>query len=190
MLILLAILLIVLAAPAMANPACAVCTVAVGASLEIARSYGVDDAIVGVWAGAMLVILGYWMLSWMDKKGWRFSGRDFIVIVSSVAMIGFMYVKELIYTPQIIGIFYMDGFLFSVLVGAAVMHYSSEFYQWMKAHNGGHAHFPFEKVAVPVLALCLASAYFYYFPLDNLAADQSESLYDFHTDTPAGESAE
>ena len=178
------VLMMLLAVPAWANPACAVCTVAVGASLEIARSYGVDDAIVGVWAGAMLVIFGYWMLSWMDKKGWRFAGRDFIVIVSSVAMIGFMYVSELVYTPQIIGIFYLDGFLFSVLVGALVMHYSSEFYQWMKAHNGGHAHFPFEKVVVPVLALCLASAYFYYFPLNNVATEQSaESLYDFHTDT-------
>ena len=98
-------------------------------------------------------------------------------------MIGFMYVSELVYTPQIIGSFYMDGFLFSVLVGALVMHYSSEFYQWMKAHNGGHAHFPFEKVVVPVLALCLASAYFYYFPLSNENMEtSSESLYDFHTE--------
>lgn len=181
MLILLALILIAFSAPAWANPACAVCTVAVGASLEIARSYGVDDAIVGVWAGAMLVILGYWMLKWMDKKGWFFKGRDFIVLVSSVAMIGFMYIKELVYTPQIIGIFYLDGFLFSVLVGALIMHYSSEFYQWMKAKNGGHAHFPFEKVVVPLVALGLASAYFNYFPLNNVAAEQSaESLYDFH----------
>ena len=131
------------------------------------------------------------MLSWMDKKKCFFSGRDFIIIVSSVAMIGFMYIKELVYTPQIIGIFYLDGFLFSVLVGAFVMHYSSEFYQWMKAHNGGHAHFPFEKVVVPVVALCLASAYFYYFPLENVASEQSaESLYDFHTDTDSGDGAE
>lgn len=35
----------------------------------------------------------------------------------------------------------------------------------MKARNGGHAHFPFEKVLVPVVALLLASAYFYYYPL-------------------------
>ena len=179
MAVFLVLLLVMAAAPALANPACAVCTVAVGASLEIARSYGVDDAIVGVWAGAMLVILGYWMLSWMDKKGWRFAGRDFIVLVSSVAMIGFMYVHELVYTPQIIGIFYMDGFLFSVLVGALVMHYSSEFYQWMKARNGGHAHFPFEKVVVPLVALCLASLYFNYFPLGDMPAEP-ESLYDFH----------
>ena len=45
-------LCILFAAPALANPACAVCTVAVGASLEIARYYGVADAVVGVWAGA------------------------------------------------------------------------------------------------------------------------------------------
>ena len=107
MLILVVLMLLVLSTPSFANPACAVCTVAVGASLEIARSYGVDDTIVGVWAGAMLVILGYWALKWFDKKGWFFKGRDFIVLSSSVAMIGFMYISELVYTPQIIGIFYI-----------------------------------------------------------------------------------
>jgi hypothetical protein len=45
------------------------------------------------------------------------------------------------------------------------MHYSSEFYQWMKRHNGGHAHFPFEKVVVPVVALCLTAKYFSYLQL-------------------------
>lgn len=180
MLIFLILMMVVLTAPAYANPACAVCTVAVGASLEIARSYGVDDAVVGVWSGAMLVILGYWALKWFDKKGWNFKGRDFVVLAVSVSMIGFMYVSELVYTPQIIGIFYLDGFLFSTLIGALVMVYSSEFYQWMKKRNGGHAHFPFEKVVVPVIALCLASAWFYYFPLDGSMPNEPESLYDFH----------
>ncbi len=45
----------------------------------------------------------------------------------------------------------------------------------MKAKNGGHAHFPFEKVAVPVLALALLSVYFYYYPLCGKAAE----LYEF-----------
>ena len=55
-LVLLAVL--ISAKSALANPACAVCTVAIGASLEIARSLGVDDSVVGVWAGAFLVLLG------------------------------------------------------------------------------------------------------------------------------------
>ena len=57
---------------ALANPACAVCTVAVGASLEVARRYGFDDAVVGVWAGAFLALLGYWFILWFDNKGWNF----------------------------------------------------------------------------------------------------------------------
>ncbi len=51
-----------------ANPACAVCTLAVGASLELSRRLGVDDSVVGVWAGSFLVLLGFWTISWFDKK--------------------------------------------------------------------------------------------------------------------------
>jgi len=97
-----------------ANPACAVCTVAVGASLEVARRYGVDDAVVGVWAGAMLALLGYWLILWFEKKEWNFAGRDLVLMVVSVGSIGFMY-GTMPYSPQIIGIFYIDGFLFSTI---------------------------------------------------------------------------
>ena len=38
------ILSLIFVKSAMANPACAVCTIAVGASLEIARKLGVDDS--------------------------------------------------------------------------------------------------------------------------------------------------
>lgn len=150
---------------AMANPACAVCTIAVGASLEIARKLGVDDSVVGVWAGAFLVLLGYWTIKWFDKKNWHFKGRDLIILVVSVAMIGFMYLSKLTYHAEVIGIFYLDPFLFSTISGAITLVLSSDFYQWMKRKNGGHAHFPFEKVFVPVAALFLLSAYFYYFPI-------------------------
>lgn len=53
---------------ALANPACMVCTVAIGASLEIARALGISDEIVGLWAGAMFALLGYWLILWFDKK--------------------------------------------------------------------------------------------------------------------------
>lgn len=169
-------LTVMFAKSSLANPACAVCTIAVGASLEIARSLGVDDSVVGVWAGAFLVLLGYWTIKWFDKKQWNFRGRDALLIAISVAMIGFMYVSKMKYHAEVIGIFYLDPFLFSVLVGAVVLILSSEFYQWMKKRNGGHAHFPFEKVAVPVLSLLIVSAYFNYFPICQHAG---EGLYNF-----------
>ncbi len=170
------LLTVVWTLPAFANPACAVCTVAVAASLEVARYFGVDDSVVGVWAGALLALLGYWMIVWFDKKNWHFAGRDFWLIVLSVAMIGFMYVSQMEYRPEpLLGFLYLDPFLFSVIAGAVVLILSNHFYQWMKAKNGGHAHFPFEKVVVPVLALAALSVYFYYNPLCNKAGE----LYSF-----------
>lgn len=167
---------LLIAKPVLANPACAVCTLAVGASLEIARSLGVDDSVVGVWAGAFLVLLGYWTIKWFDHKNWHFPGRDPLILILSVAMIGFMYISKMAYHSEVIGIFYLDPFLFSVILGAVILVASSAFYQWMKAKNGGHAHFPFEKVAVPVVALALASLYFYYYPL---CQHVGEDLYGF-----------
>lgn len=172
------VLLFVLAVslPAYANPACAVCTVAVAASLEIARYFGVDDSVVGVWAGALLALLGYWLIVWFDKKNWHFPGRDFWLIALSVAMIGFMYVGEMSYQPEPLLFFlYLDPFLFSVIAGAVLLILANRFYQWMKKRNGGHAHFPFEKVAVPVVALALLSIYFYYYPL----CSKVGALYEF-----------
>ncbi len=158
-----------------ANPACAVCTVAVAASLELARYFGVDDSVVGVWSGAFLALMGYWLILWFEKKGWRFWLRDYVLMFVSLSMIGFVYYKELVYSPEPILIFYLDPFLFSVLLGALALVLSNRFYQWMKVKNGGHAHFPFEKVFVPVASLMLLSIYFYNNPLCNKAAE----LYEF-----------
>lgn len=151
---------------AFANPACAVCTVAIGASLGIARKLGVEDSIVGLWAGALLTLLGYWTITWFDKKNWYFKGRNFWLITISVAMIGFIYVSEVEYEPCVIwNIFYMDPILFSALLGMLIYIYSQKFYHWMKARNNNRAHFPFEKVILPLGLLILASFYLTYFPI-------------------------
>lgn len=143
--------------PLQANPACAVCTVGVVAGLSIARKLGVDDGVVAVWAGALLALIGYWTILWFDKKNWHFPLRNWILMILSLAIIGGVYIKDLTYSPRPILFFYLDPFLFCTLLGAAVLIYSSMFYQWMKAKNGGHAHFPFEKVVVPIVSLALVS---------------------------------
>ena len=180
----LSLLLSFISKKVLANPACAVCTVAVGASLEAARRYGLDDSIVGLWVGALLALLGYWFILWFDKKNWNFPGRDFILMVVSVGTIGGMY-WQMPYQPQVIGIFYLDPLLFATIFGALTFIYVSKFYQWMKEKNGGHAHFPFEKVVLPVAALALLSVYFNYYPLtQNPVQDLGDvsALYQFSGD--------
>ena len=143
--------------PVWANPACAVCTVGVVVGLEIARNLGVDDGVIAIWAGALLALIGYWTILWFEKKGWSFRFRNELIMVVSLSMILGVYIKDLTYTPKPILFFYMDPFLFCAILGALILIYSSVFYQWMKARNGGHAHFPFEKVVLPILALAIAS---------------------------------
>ena len=72
---------------------------------------------------------------------------------------------------MIIGyIFYMDSFLFATLIGALTLIFGMHLYAWMKARNGGHAHFPFEKVVVPVLLVFLVSLSFHYLAVCNCGA--------------------
>lgn len=151
---------------ALANPACAVCTVAIGASVGIARKLGIEDSIVGLWAGALLTLLGYWTIIFFDKRNWHFFGRNFLLMLISVGMIGFIYISEISYQPRVIWqIFYLDPILFSAILGMFIYIYSQKFYQWMKMKNGGHAHFPFEKVVLPIGLLILTSFYLTCFPI-------------------------
>ena len=141
-----------------ANPACPVCTIAIGASLEIARRLGVPDSVVGLWAGALLTLLGYWAIKFFDKKGWNFWGRNALLIGISVAMIGFIYMGQVPYSPVwVCGLLYIDPVLFGALLGMILFILTEKLYDWMKKKNGGHAHFPFEKVVLPVVVLALVS---------------------------------
>ena len=76
----------------------------------------------------------------------------------SIAMIGFVYLGVVDYNPvSVCGVLVMDPVLFGTVCGALIFILTSKFYQWLKKKNGGHAHFPFEKVVLPVAVLALVS---------------------------------
>ena len=150
--------LCMLPAAAVANPACPICTIGIGAGVGVAQKLGVPVAIVGLWAGALLTLLGYWLVKFFDKRGWKFWGRNALLIGLSVAMIAFAYVGDIDYSPQwFMGFIYIDPILFGTLVGMILFILDEKLYEWMKTKNGGHADFPFERVVLPVVALALPS---------------------------------
>jgi len=136
---------------------CPICVVAVGAGLGLSEWLGVDDAISSIWIGALLAATSLWTLIWMQKKNWKFKLDKVIVFLS-------YYLLTLLplYTAGIIGhplntIFGIDKIIFGTVIGTLVIILSNWWYQYLKQKNNGRAHFPYEKVVMPVVVLLLIS---------------------------------
>jgi len=137
---------------AFAQACTTLCPLALGAALTIAQRMGVKDEVVGVLAGALMAVVGYLLVRIFDKKNWHFWNRDKILMLVALASIGLIYVNRLEYKPALHWhLLYIDSFLLAALCGATAHIIGVHLYAWLKAKNGGHAHFPFEKVLVPLV---------------------------------------
>lgn len=154
---------------------CDLCTVGVVAGLAVSRYLGVDDSVVGVWIGAVVVALIAMTNAYLENKNVRFKFRDTVIALSYVGFTGAsLYLAGVIGLPRnvffkvsqefagVIPAIVADKILVSSVVGALVLVGASKFYQFLKAKNGGKAHFPFEKVFIPLASLAVTSAAFYF----------------------------
>ena len=56
----------------------------------------------------------------------------------------------------------VDKLLLSILIGSVATLAIGELYEHMKRRNDNHAHFPFQKIVMPVVLLLILSGIFYY----------------------------
>lgn len=141
---------------------CPVCTVAVGAGVGFAQWFGIDDTISGVWIGGLIVSMLMWNLDWFKRKNISFKGIKTVTAVAYYALIiGPMYWQGIIGHPfnKLWGI---DKLVIGMVLGSIVFYLSSSWYLKMKEKNGGHAHFPFEKIVIAAGSLILVSIVFYF----------------------------
>jgi len=145
---------------------CPVCTLAVAAGVGLSRYLGVDDTVSGVWIGGLTVSMIMWTIDWCDRKKWHFPFR-----ASSITVAYYLLIVAPLYSMGIMGHplnqlplfgFGIDKLLVGIVVGSAAFWFSAAWYLEIKARNGGRAHFPFQKVAIPVGMLVLMSAVFYF----------------------------
>lgn len=57
--------------PAPARAVCPICTVAVAGGLGLSRYFGIDDSIIGIWAGGLMVSITMWTIDWLSKKDFK-----------------------------------------------------------------------------------------------------------------------
>lgn len=142
---------------------CPICTLAVGAGVGFSRWLGIDDSIAGLWIGGLTVSLIEWTLQWFSKKEIYFRYRGIITAVSYYALIVIpLYFAGVMGHPQnALPPFGMDRLLLGIITGSLGFYVGAKWYFYLKEKNAGRAHFPFQKVVMPIAPLIIASIIFY-----------------------------
>ena len=142
---------------------CPVCTVAMGAGLGLSRWLGINDSVTGLWIGALIVSLIIWTITWLDKKNFRFLFRNLLVVIGYYLLIivPFYYAKIIANPIDFLCSCANDLLLIGIIQGSATFFFAAALYEYLKEKNNGRAHFPYEKVAIPILFLVLFTVVFY-----------------------------
>jgi len=140
---------------ALANPACVVCAVAIGAGVEVAERYNMPRPVTAVWIGAFLLMSYYMLVKLLEKIKWNFTGYKIAVAALTAAMIPLIY-RQLRMPLE------LNAFGWALIAGALAFEGSQAFYEQAKARRKGKALFPFEKVVLALLALIVVSLGFYF----------------------------
>jgi len=149
--------------PLSAKAVCPICTVAVCASVGLSRWLGVDDTITGLWIGGLAVSLIIWTVDYLNKKNIRFYGRKILTVIFYYLIIIWpLYYFNLAGQP-LNKLWGVDKLLLGIIIGSIVFAVAVLFNNFLKKKNNGKAYFPFQKVALPVSFLLLASLFFYFY---------------------------
>ena len=141
---------------------CPVCTIAVGAGVGLSRWLGIDDTITGLWIGGLTASLIAWTLNWLKSKNKTFPYQKIIV-----AFLYYSFIIIPLVWSDIIGhpfnkLWGLDKLVLGIILGSLGFLGGGLTYQKIKEKNNGHAHFPFEKVVLPVAPLIILSLIFYF----------------------------
>lgn len=147
-----------------ASAICPVCTVLVSSGVGLSRYLGVDDSVSGLWVGGLTVSVIIWTLEWMKRKNINFKGKTAVTVIGYYALVlSSFYFTNLISDPiKTLCSCVSDKLFLGIVVGSAGFWMGASWYYFLKEKNGGHAHFPFEKVVMPLTPLILLSIFFFF----------------------------
>lgn len=153
--------------PSTAQAVCPICTVAVAGGLGLSRYLGIDDSILGIWAGGLMVSVTMWTMDWLSRKDFSWVKK---VEAKLLTLLVFLFWVLTTYVPlfelNIIGhpfntILGIDKLIFGSILG---------FFAFLLGVWGdkkvreikGKQLFNFQKVAFPVVSLLITSLVLYF----------------------------
>jgi len=148
--------------PSLAKAFCPVCTIAVGAGLGLSRYLKVDDAISGIWIGALLMSSSLWFAGYLKKKK--------VGTLWAVIFVAALYAATFVplHYYSIIGhpsntIYGLDRLIFGAIIGTIFFPISASIHKKIKSSNKNKSYFPMQSVVIPIVVLLLSSLAMYVF---------------------------
>lgn len=150
-----------------AQAVCPICTVAVAGGLGISRWIGIDDLVMGIWIGGLILSSGFWMADWASKKSWRI---PYPKILSILLMV--LFVVPPLYMAKMIGLpgntlWAIDKILLGTAVGSGLFYAGMKLDKWLRTNNEGKVYIYYQKVIAPVFFLTIGSVIFFLITLSH-----------------------
>ena len=143
---------------------CPLCTAATVIGVGITRSFGLDDSIVGVFVGAMIVSSALWVNNILKKrniKGHAFLRVGSITLATFVLTILSFYYAGIFGLANTYRIFGIEKIIFGILSGVAVSFIVLVASNFIKIKNGGKVLFSYQTMIITLVALILNALVFW-----------------------------
>jgi len=136
---------------------CPICTVAVAGGLGVSRWLGIDDSIMGIWIGGLILSSGFWMADWASKKSWKI---PYPKLLSILIMI--LFVIPPLYMAKMIGLpgntlWGIDKILLGIIIGLILFFAGMQLDKWLRTANEDKVYIYYQKVIAPVFFLTIGS---------------------------------
>ena len=129
---------------------CPVCTVAVAGGLGLSRWLGIDDTISGLWIGAIIISVSFWVSRWLNKK-YRL-GKTQIPLVIIMSLLVFLPLEAYIEIKKL---------AIGAAMGSAVFLIALWLDKKVRKIKGKQL-FNYQKIIIPLYCLSLASIVVYF----------------------------
>lgn len=149
----------------LASAMCPLCVAGAAAGLAIARYYGVDDAIVGLWLGALAVSTGLWLAKVVGSRTKRKIPLQSAMVFSAVVIatvVPFYFAGFFRGMPGMSDeLFGINKVLFGVIVGSVATYAGGPLSQKIKKLRKGEF-IPYQTILVTLGLLAFLSLAFWY----------------------------
>ncbi len=150
---------------------CPLCTIAAGAGIGVARFYGIDDSIVGLFLGAFIVSTALWFNRWLKTKVDIPLQKFLVVFASFLLLTGPLYLAGIINNFEAVkaipalsmlglGFFGIDKLLFGIIIGTIFIFASFNLSDHIKEKNG-KVLFQYQGISFMILTLLIFSEIFW-----------------------------